>query len=302
VLLGYLSAGYLIVANAGTHGLRRLAETLVACAAVVVMLQVSLRLLDHWGVHTGAQLALNFEGYASNRNAFAFQLLAVMALLLGYSQVYARYSVRMRRPARAWVFSVLLGIVLAGLVWTGSRAGLLVGLMTLLVAGIGRLADRRMLGWGLIFAVILWAGVWLGGESTSVQSTVSGDYSDRERWATLTHAVELWQESPIFGAGLGVFIAKSSAWLGHPQVIHSTPLWILAEFGLVGVAVLGWGFFLLARYATRLGKFLPARLILLLLLMAFAIFSLAHEIFFQRIFWLVLGAVLARPFIYRGRE
>ena len=105
----------------------------------------------------------------------------------------------------------------------------------------------------------------------------------------------------VFGAGLGVFIAKSSAWLGHPQVIHSTPLWILAEFGLVGVAVMGWAFFLLANHATRLGKFLPARRILLLLIMAFAIFSLAHEIFFQRIFWFVLGAVLARPFVSRGR-
>lgn len=304
VLLGYLSAGYLIVANIGAHGLRRLAETLVASAAVVVMLQASLRLLDHWGVNTGAQLAPNFEGYASNRNAFAFQLLAVMALLLGYSQVYARYSVRMCRPTRAWIFSVLLGIVLAGLMWTASRAGLLVGLMVLLVAGIGRLADRRMLGWGLIFAAILWAAVWLGAQSAPVQSVpvqgaFSGDYSDQERWATLTHALELWQESPIIGAGLGVFIAKSSAWLGHPQVIHNTPLWILTEFGLVGVAVMGWAFFLLVRHAIRFDTLQPARRILLLLIMAFAIFSFAHEIFFQRIFWFVLGAVLARPFIFR---
>lgn len=309
VLLGYLSAGYLIVANVGTHGLRRLAETLIASAAVVVMLQASLRLLDHWGVNTGAQFTPNLEGYAGNRNAFAFQLLAVMALLLGYSQVYARYSVRMRHPTRAWIFSVLLGIVLAGLVWTGSRAGFLVGLMVLLVAGVGRLADRRMLGWGLIFAAIIWIGVWLGAQSSlaqgaivqssPVQSTYSGDYSDQERWATLTHALELWQESPIFGAGLGVFIAKSSAWLGHPQVIHNTPLWILAEFGLVGVAVMGWAFFLLMRHAIRFDTRSPARSALLLLVMAFSIFSLAHEIFFQRIFWFVLGAVLARPSIFR---
>jgi O-antigen ligase len=301
VLLGYLSAGYLIVANAGAHGLRRLAETLIASAAVVVMLQVILRLLAHWGVSSGAQLAPNFEGYAGNRNAFAFQLLAVMALLLGYSQVYARYGVGVYRSARPWVFSVLLGIVLAGLVWTGSRAGLLVGLMVLLLAGIGRLADRRMLGWGLIFAIILWAGVWLGPQSASVQSVISGDYSDQERWATLTHALEMWRESPVFGAGLGVFIAKSSSWLGHPQVIHNTPLWILAEFGLIGAAVMGWAFFLPARHATRLGKFLPARRVLLLLILAFAVFSLAHEIFFQRIFWFVLGAVLAQPFVSRGR-
>lgn len=306
VLLGYLSAGYLILANAGTHGLRRLTETLITSAAVVVMLQAILRLLDHWGVNTGAHLTPNFEGYAGNRNAFAFQLLVAMALLLGYSQVYARYGVGLYRSARPWIFSVLLGVVLAGLVWTGSRAGLLVGSMVLILAGIGRLADRRMLGWGLTFAVILWMGVWLGAQSAPIQSApiqsaISGDDSDQERWVTMTHALELWRQSPVLGAGLGVFIAKSPAWLGHPQVIHSTPLWVLAEFGLIGAAVMGWAFSLLAHYATRLGKFRPARRVLLLLILAFAVFSLAHEIFFQRIFWFVLGAMLAQPVVSKGR-
>lgn len=305
VILGYLCAGYLIVANAGAHGLRRLAETLIASAAAVVVIQAGLRVLDFWGIQFGGQLTANFEGYAGNRNAFAFQLLAVMALLLGYSQVYTRYSASFYRSARPWVFAMLLGIVLAGLVWTGSRAGFLVGLMALLLAGIGRLADRRLLVWGVIFAAVFWSGVWIGVQSAPVQSTIAspftGDYSDQERWATLAHAFELWQQSPVLGAGLGVFIAKSPVWLGHPQVIHNTLLWILAEFGLVGVAVMGWAFSLLVRHASRLGN-LSARRVLLLLILAFSVFSLAHEIFFQRIFWFVLGAILARPFAFRGRE
>lgn len=201
---------------------------------------------------------------------------------------------------------MLLGIVLAGLVWTGSRAGLLAGMTVLLVAGIGRLANRRMLGWGAVFAATLWAGVWLGGlgagvQNVPVQSALSGEFSDRERWATLIHALELWQESPILGAGLGVFIAKSPAWLGYPQVIHNTPLWLLAEFGLVGVMIVGWAFFLLVRHAIRFDTLQPARRVLLFLIMVFAIFSFAHEIFFQRIFWFVLGAMLARPFVFKAR-
>ena len=300
VLLGYLSAGYVIVANVGTHGLRRFAETLIATAAVVVMLQVILRLLSHWGVNTGAQLTPNFEGYAGNRNAFAFQLLAGMALLLGYFQVYARHSIGMQRPARPWVFSLLLGILLAGLVWTGSRAGMLVGVMVLLLSWLGRLADRRMLGWSVIFASLLWCVVLLMAQGNfSVQSNLSDERSNLERWETLTHGLEMWRQSPVLGAGLGVFYAKSPLWMGHPQVIHSTPLWILAEFGLVGGAVFGWTFFLLSRHAIRFGRTQPARRILLLLLVAFVIFGLIHEIFYQRIFWLVLGAVLARPFSAR---
>lgn len=311
VLLGYLSAGYLIVANAGVHGLRRLVETLAASAAVVVTMQVILRLLDHWGVNVGVQLTPNFEGYAGNRNAFAFQLLAVMALVLGYSRIYAKHGTGWRHSMQSWMFVMLLGLVLAGLVWTGSRAGIVTGLVMLLLAGIGRFADRRIISLGLIVAVVLWVGVWMGTQyapdqstpvqSALVQSDISGDYSDQERWATFIHAVELWRESPLFGAGLGVFVAKSPAWLGHPQVIHNTPLWILAEFGLVGVAVMGGAFFLLGRHAVRFGGVSPAGRSLLLIVLAFAIFSLAHEIFFQRIFWFVLGALLARPFISRGR-
>lgn len=301
VLLGYLSAGYLIVANAGSHGRRRLAETLVATVAIVVAMQVGLRLLNNWGIDIGAQFTPNFEGYAGNRNAFAFQLLVVMALILGYSRVYARSAMANKGSARTWVFAGLLGVVLAAVAWSGSRAGLLTSLVILLVAGGGRLADRKTLGCGLLFAAALWVGVWLGALHAHVQSSLSGDISDQERWATFTHAVELWYESPVFGAGLGLFIAKSASWLGHPQVIHNTALWVLAEFGLVGIAVMGWVFFLLARHAVGLGTFTATRGALLLLLLAFTVFSLAHEIFYQRIFWFVLGAILAQPHVSKGR-
>lgn len=303
VLLGYLSAGYMIVTNVGTHGLRRFAETLIATAAVVVMLQVILRLLYPWGVNTGTPLTYNLEAYAGNRNAFAFQLLVGMALLLGYFQVYARCSIGLQRPARPWTFSLLFGILLTGLVWTGSRTGMLVGMLVLLLAWLGRLTDRRMLGWGVIFAALLWCLVWLAvqvgwGGNISVQSNFSRESSNMERWETLTHGLEMWRQSPVLGAGLGVFHAKSSMWAGHAQVIHSTPLWILAELGLLGGAVFGWTFFLLARHAIQFGRTQPARHILLFLLAVFAIFGLAHEIFYQRIFWLVLGALLAQPFAH----
>lgn len=303
VLLGYLSAGYVIVANVGTHGLRRFAETLIATSVVIVVLQVALRLLNHWGVPLGVRLPDNFEGYASNRNAFAFQLLACMALLLGYSQVYSRYSSGIHRMGRLWVFSLLFGILLAGLVWSGSRTGMVVVVIVLLLAWFGRLADRRIVCWGGIFAVLLWVSVWLlaqkgpiPGSDISIQSNFSNESSNLEHRDTLIHGLEMWQQSPIFGAGLGVFYTKSPIWVNHPQVIHSTPLWILAEFGLVGGAVFGWIFFMLSRHAIQFRTSQPASRILLMLLASFILFSLAHEISYQRIFWLILGALLARPF------
>lgn len=316
VLMGYVSAGYLIVANVGPHGLRRFAETLVAVAVVVVVMQVLLRLLEHWGVHTGARLTPNFEGYAGNRNAFAFQILVAVSLLVGYFEVYARGSVDRHGVDAPWVAIGMLGMLWAALIWTASRTGMLVGAVLLLISLLTRAASRRPLYWSVLTAALLWSGTWLAAQKSIVLSLLSGDFgslhydaipmqvlspetSNQERWATLVRGFELWLTSPVFGAGLGVFNAKSVMWFQAAQVIHSTPVWILTEFGLVGAAIFAWAFFVIGRYAARFENNQPPKHILLLLLSAFALFGLMHEIFFQRIFWLVLGAVMAQPFSSR---
>lgn len=309
VLLGYLSAGYLLVANAGARGARRLGETLAAAAVVVVIWQVVSRSLYAQGWEVVLPTP-NFEGYSGNRNAFAFQLLAVVALLLAYSRVYAARAGGVLRVA------LLLGVVLAGLVWTGSRAGMLAGTLLLLVGGMRAMASRRAIIGAVLIAGLMLGGLWLVQSGlverwlvpewlvkmAPMQSGITGESSNHERVETWIRALELWRQSPFIGAGLGVFIAESPAWLGHPTVIHSTPLWILAEFGLLGLAVLGWAGWQLVRFAlsatapgrTR-GGAVPARAALLLLLAMFAVFSLFHEMLYQRILWLVLGALLALP-------
>ena len=298
VLLGYLSAGYLLVANVGARGARRLGETLAATAVVVVLWQVVSRVLYAQGWEVAIPTP-NFEGYSGNRNAFAFQLLAVVALLLAYSRVYADRAGGVLRVA------LLLGVVLAGLVWSGSRAGMLAGTILLLMGGLGGMASRRAIIGAVLMAGLLLGGLWLVQsapvQSAPVQSAISGESSDQERLETLGRAFELWRQSPFIGAGLGVFMAKSPGWLGHPTVIHSTPLWILAEFGLLGLAVMGWAGWKLVRFALPAapgrtqGGAVPARAALLLLLAMFAVFSLFHEMLYQRMLWLVLGALLALP-------
>jgi hypothetical protein len=264
ILLGYLSAGYILLIHAGRHGLRRLVETMAATAAMVVLAQMMLRVLVHWGLNLSVYIAPNFEGYAGNRNAFAFQLLTSMVLLLAYTKIFSRYVDR-GGWKHALLIPLMLGAMSVGLVWSGSRAGLAVGAMLLVVASIG-FSDRKTIVRGMLVAAFLWALSYFatlesaGGllvqsavqstmQSTvqsTVQSTFSGDYSDTERWATFTHAFDLWRESPLLGAGLGVFIAKSATWLGHPQVIHSTPvvgacrIWLAGSgcIWLVGLDVL----------------------------------------------------------------
>lgn len=296
VLLGYLSAGYLIAVHAGARGARRLGETLAATAVIVVLWQVVSRVLYTQGWEVAIPTP-NFEGYSGNRNAFAFQLLAVVALLLAYSRVYAYRAGGVLRVA------LLLGVVLAGLVWSGSRAGMLAGIILLLMGGLGGMASRRSIVGAVLMACLMLGGFWLTQssltQSSLMQSALSGESSNQERVETWMRAFELWRQSPFIGAGLGVFMAESPARLGHPTVIHSTPLWILAEFGLLGLAVMGWTGWKLLRFAlpaapgrTQDGV-RPTRAALLLLLVMFAIFSLFHEMLYQRILWLVLGALLA---------
>lgn len=305
VLLGYISAGYLMVAYAGAHGLRRLSETMIATGVVVVVLQIILRFFVHWGWIENIPLTENFEGYAANRNAFVFQMLVCVALVLGYSSARARHrtvgsatmliSNRVLWKLSAYLFPSLLGLLLLGLILSGSRAGWLVGTIVLLAAWGGRFAERRVVALGLLFAIVFWGMTLIGGAilGDAIQSAISASSSDREHRESMTRAMDLWLQSPILGAGLGVFIEKSPLWFGHPLVIHNTPLWILTEFGMVGAAVFGWAFFNLVRSAFKFHTRRPACRILGMLLLGFAGFCLVHEVFYQRIFWLVLGATLA---------
>ena len=333
VLLAYLSVGYVVVARKGNHGMHQFSVILICTAACVIIFNMSIRLLAHWGFDTGMALSPNFEGFASNRNAFAFQLLAIITLILGYSKAYARYQLTSVYLRYASLGTILFGVLLVGLFWTGSRAGIGVGLILLLSAWVSRFADRKLVEKAVITAVILWVSMWFAAivpslldalinlvtalinaltEGTSiagalkdasihikdipVQSQLSNEGSNHERLATFTHAINLWKQSPLFGTGLGVFIAKSPSWFGHPQVVHNSALWVLAEFGLVGIGAFCWIFYKLCRYVWLTKVMLPSQRSLLMLLVVFIVFSLAHEIFYQRIFWLVLGALLAKPF------
>jgi O-Antigen ligase len=321
ILLGFLLAGYLVVSQMGNLGLHMFLMTLTITAAFVVVFQMGVRLLALRGIDVGIPVTVNFDGFSANRNAFAFQLLAVVSLILGFSKVYVKCLEKNHKNRDFLISSCLFGIVLVGLFWTGSRAGIAVGLLLLLSTWITGLSSRKLIGSSIAFAILIWIVVWvsvnglsLKGDtiesisiektfsdgtpikSPSVQSDFSTSASNQERLATFKHALDLWREAPLIGVGLGVFIAKSPAWFTHPQVIHNTALWILAEFGLVGIAVFCWMLYELSRYLFSYRRLYSRQRALLMLLIVFLTFSLAHEIFYQRIFWLVLGVLLAKPF------
>lgn len=298
VLLGYLSLGWMMLAYAGRHGMRRMVISICATGATIVLLQILLRWVDQNGLFSVPNLSRGFNGYANNRNAFAFQLIVCSILMLTCSRLLAN-----KRSLNFFV--VLHAFILAGIAFTASRAGLIVEAMLLLCALAYKLADRRQTATALALALVVWVAPqvpipdFLQGDLTKhkrvkVHGVFSHDSSNAERIESFRQGYSLWQESPIFGVGLGVAIERSTEGGSKaPLVIHSTPLWIMAEFGLVGVGGMVLTLVAFSGYLRRSGLRQLRQVSLALLLFAFCVYGLVHEIFYQRIFWLVLGALLA---------
>jgi O-antigen ligase len=292
VLLGYLCSGALLVEYFGQRGWRRFCETLAITIFVVVVVQAWVRITGPW---------TPYDGYAGNRNAYAFQLLIVLSLLLAYSSAYAATLVRQTLLFRGFIWLALCAAVLVSLIWTGSRTGWIVGTVVLLVAYVCRLADKRLMVCALVVSAVTASIVWLPGWllSDSLSGTwkpyinITGESSDLLRWSGYVHAVALWRESPLFGAGLGAIMVRSPDWFGFPLVVHNTSLWILAEFGLFGVCTFGAAFVILIRHLYQVRERMRDQdRALTLFLISFVTFSMLHEVFYQRIFWLVMGAAL----------
>jgi O-antigen ligase len=132
-------------------------------------------------------------------------------------------------------------------------------------------------------------------------TTDSDTISDTERWISVNGGLRLWQENPVFGAGLGAYFEVSKR-EGTPLVIHNTLIWLLAETGLVGflvffsagVAIL-WASTRRLRDPTDVGA-----TTIFLFLLAFASMSMVHELLYQRVLWFVLGVCLASVPILRS--
>ena len=302
-LFGYAATPGLVVMIAGERGRAILVDTFIAAAVVICAIQL-LALAIHRvvaplppdffgaGFAWGSQL----EGYARNPNAFAFQLLMPLAVLVGWRQ----------RPSRRLAGWRLIGaaLLLATVVATRSRAGILCAAGALALAAVLHavpprvLLARRTIVVGVIAAAALVAlaiASW-GTLDRLVVAPFGADWrplageSDALRWQSNLLGWQEWLRHPVLGGGLGSFLLERER-AGLPAlVIHSVPIWFMAEMGLVGlaaylafVASLAWaGLAALARDA-------PHARSLLVVIAVFVVMSLVHDLFFQRTFWFVAG-------------
>jgi hypothetical protein len=291
VLLAYGATGALIVGRADRQGLDLLLKAFVVAAASVVAFEAVPLVLYALGVDAVKPLIqMPFVGFSVNKNAYAFQmLLAVCAIL----------AARWKNPM------LLLGIVLLGIWFSGSRAGFVGLSAVLIVAAVMRcLAPRStflafgLAGWVLLLiAAIPPLITYLDGTHDFpfhvTALIVEPPTSDRQRWQSLVEGWAMFLQHPIFGAGLGAYMNEQMR-AGAPLVIHSTPLWLLAEMGAIGLAIMAAPIVRIFWREARNGRDADsAGLVLVLIVTAFGVFANVHDIMYQRAFWVLFGAALA---------
>jgi O-antigen ligase/uncharacterized membrane protein YbhN (UPF0104 family) len=315
IILGYVATGVAIAVTTDRHR-RILLSTFIATGMTIASLQLGMMIAALSGLKFHPDIfMLPLKAYAGNTNAFAVQMVmtsaaAVAAWHLG---IFGRHR---------YLLPLILSICCAVIYFCHSRAGLgmiliLLTTMMLFPAQSRRRALLPALIWSIATLLlctqlyeIYGALVRLLGDETHLQNLTAllqvsfeRQSGDLERWTSITDGWAMWLERPIFGSGLGAYMHHYLSTTGGPLVIHSVPVWLLAETGLVGLLVVAATFGIAVYYAFRgIARSKTAgtetagwAVGLLLALVCLGAADIVHDFFFQRSFWFLLGLLAAVP-------
>ena len=313
VLLAFGATGALIVREGGKQAMRVMLLTFAAATAAIAGLEIIFIVLRSSGFRVPVVIG-GIEGFSQNHNFFAFQLLMAMCASFVFARgVYLRIG--------------LFGLIMAGLWFAGSRSGWAAAIFVLATGIYVREVTIRE----IVFATACAAGItfaavgipiaatilsnslsnvgglqdllklpgfedFAGRAGRAVPQIVPSGVSTHERLITLMGGFKLFMGHPIFGAGLGAFRNEMIlATSGIPLLIHSTALWLLAELGIFGFLVFTVPAIYVFTKTWRRARQEQASALVVLSLVAFAVMSGPADMLYQRTFWLLIGAGLARP-------
>lgn len=300
VVLSYAMTGALMFRAASADSTRLLLLTFIGATMAIVLLELSLLT----AVAAGARYKLSLpvftdaiSGFAQNRNSFAFQILMALA---------ATFVVAQGRRQRQIIVTTLL----LGLWFTGSRSGwiavsvLFIAAIYLRAVSIRELAPCALPC--LILAITPLALTWMvvpprptDGAVPIIAPTVTPllvptATDTDERMLSLRLGWDMFLTYPLFGGGLGAFRNLGiTDGVKPPLLVHSTPLWLLAETGFVGLIVFVTPVVAVLLKEWRRRDRDKASDLLILCILVFAVMSLPADLLYQRTFWMIAGAGLA---------
>jgi O-antigen ligase len=145
--------------------------------------------------------------------------------------------------------SVICGV---GIVLTGSRGGYLstiVGVLTFIILSFlaMRRAHRRQIWVSAVAAIIVSAGLFVAltalfSRHYALQSRASRVFSEDVRTQIWGLALEQFRQNPTVGTGSGTFqyygrLYRPSTMQSDPEYVHNDYLQLLAEYGVIGLAL-----------------------------------------------------------------
>lgn len=302
VLIGYTAIGGFFKYHYGINGAKLLYKLMISSILTILLIESVIILLHATHMFPGIHITPIFSGYTNNRNAFALQLLCLGVISL----IYFTKS------------DFIAAIVFSATILTYSRSAQITLFITILMLYAKSIIDQKRLYKLIIKIAIMTFGflgiefilhilpqlyqLFIGNDGYQLTKFIINHYSyetsNSQRLYTCIESLKLFATHPIFGIGLGGFVKhellKNEVFL----VIHNTFLWILAEFGLIGASPFIWyGIIISKHYYKKIktNKFIDwanEQKTIFLILIIFISMGNAHEIFYQRILWLILGILL----------
>ena len=246
-------------------------------AVLIYVAGFSLGIATPWTSYDGQRLS----GLMVDPNAYAGMLALTLALMHGMNDS--------RRPLLGpWMTRFARITLIAGLILTFSRTGWISLAAAVLFLWLVR---PKSIAPSLIAAALAAAGVLLlaGSRFLSFADTMASRPDQvRGRFLLAEHALSQFAEYPFAGGGLSSFREAEGT------IAHNTPLWFLADFGLIGFVVFGGLMLWVSARAWRTFKIAPLdqRPMALALVaghLTMFVVSLGIEAFYQRHWWMVMA-------------
>lgn len=295
ILVAYMLTGALAIRQFGERAFTTLLLTFCAACAAIVMTEFVFIALSRLGMNVPIAISpTTLQGFAQNRNFFAFQILIAFAAALVIF------------PPNTWVRRVVLLTLAIGLILTGSRSGwITMGVLLVGAYYFGAIRARKVtllacigIGGACILAYAVWVASTTGPAFSLEGSLWPNKANTDERLRSILVGLDLFWASPLYGKGLGAFRSLNlpSSATDIPLLIHSTAVWLLAELGLIGLLTFAVPLAMLFLREFRTARTDPRSQLVLFCLLVFFVMSLPADMTYQRTFWLMLGAGLALHF------
>lgn len=286
LILPFLCYAAITSAVDGWDDVRRILRVFVVTVALQNIVSVAGFLLAYFfGVHDpfARYGGLRLSGMLLDPNAYGGLLVAAFVACEGAS---IGLDPLLKKPV-LWLFRVSLAM---GILFTFSRSAWSALTLALLLLSVLHFRSAVRLAIASLAAAPCLL-LLLGNRFLPVfEEMASRPKQVQGRFDLIYAALRQFTAHPFLGGGIGSFR------LSEGEIAHNTAMWFLADFGIVGLAVLagflGW-FFTRAWIAYRTARPAHRPLLLALLLAHTAMFGLSMgiEAFYQREWWVVLALI-----------